>query len=139
MVRTTRMQHQCEPHTRSLLPVGSTTLKSRLSAKVETGKQIDTALLKLYYMCSVDVQELFPGHCYTYFHCAQTKQKNSSSNQIDWSNDDFRVSVSCSGPWIPVLHWLFSKNMNRGANLMRNQLVLPKWTLLDINKSANHD
>ncbi len=39
MVRTTRTQHQCEPHTQSPLPVGSTTLKSRLSAKVEMGKQ----------------------------------------------------------------------------------------------------
>lgn len=37
MERTTKMQHQWEPHTQSLLPVEFTTLKWRLSAKGEMG------------------------------------------------------------------------------------------------------
>lgn len=40
MARTTKTLPRCVPHTPSLLPAASTTLRSRLSARVETGEGV---------------------------------------------------------------------------------------------------
>lgn len=125
MVRTTRTQHQCEPHIPSPLPVGSTTLKSRLSAKVEMGKQnkLRTSFSAWVPWHYGNPLKLWISQYFSHNMVTGPEKKTKTAPACSISAISFYLSVlseaaaSCLSLWMPGLHQQFSDNLTKGGNL----------------------